>query len=124
MGAQRLPGDLDKNIDEILAEVDKDKNGEVDYDEVAHCAPICHCLSHPCDSHSTARAASGNQLLCSSDKLWQHAWSAHDLCSFSCITDDSCPMPLHSLSPASLLTSFPMTSLLLPELRLGTSSLG
>ena len=31
---QRLPGDLDKNIDEILAEVDKDKNGEVDYDEV------------------------------------------------------------------------------------------
>ena len=34
MGMQRLPGDLDKNIDEILAEVDKDKNGEVDYDEV------------------------------------------------------------------------------------------
>jgi len=31
---QRLPGDLNKNIDEILAEVDKDKNGEVDYDEV------------------------------------------------------------------------------------------
>ena len=34
MPMQRLPGDLDKNIDEILAEVDKDKNGEVDYDEV------------------------------------------------------------------------------------------
>ncbi|CAK0786958.1 Calcium-dependent protein kinase 2 [Coccomyxa viridis] len=30
---RRLPGDLDKNIDEILAEVDKDKNGEVDYEE-------------------------------------------------------------------------------------------
>lgn len=45
MGMQRLPGDLDKNIDEILAEVDKDKNGEVDYDEVANCAPTWHSLS-------------------------------------------------------------------------------
>lgn len=36
---QRLPGDLDKNIDEILAEVDKDKNGEVDYEEVR--SPAC-----------------------------------------------------------------------------------
>ncbi len=37
---QRLPGDLDKNVDEILAEVDKDRNGEVDYEEVS-----CLCIS-------------------------------------------------------------------------------
>lgn len=45
MDLQRLPGDLDKNIDEILAEVDKDKNGEVDYDEVIGFAVFWRRLS-------------------------------------------------------------------------------
>ena len=33
--AQRLPGNLDQQVDEVLAEVDVNHDGSIDYDEFA-----------------------------------------------------------------------------------------
>ena len=59
---QRLPGDLDKNVDEILAEVDKDRNGEVDYEEVSCFCTLSKFL-HAVRDTLEARCTESNTLV-------------------------------------------------------------